>query len=154
MNALRAALVAAAFAASLSSALAAATKAPPRTVAPPAHAAPQPPPPVAASFTADQAWQGRFDYIQACGECHGGDLHGYFGPPLQGPDSNVPWQTPKAVWAYMRVHMPVGNAGGLPQREYLGIMAFIMQANGRRPGRDALSPAAIAADPAPLDQPR
>jgi mono/diheme cytochrome c family protein len=133
----RAALAAAALLGALGWALAAAAK---------------PVPAMPASFTADQAWQGRFTYIAQCAECHGGDLHGHFGPALQGPDSNIPWQTPKLVWAYMTVHMPVGNAGGLPQRDYLDVMAFIMRANGRQAGRSALTPAAIAADPAPLDQ--
>jgi mono/diheme cytochrome c family protein len=142
-------LVTAALLGSLGSGPAAAAKSPP----PPAAAKPSSPP-QAAPFTADQAYQGRFTFIAQCAECHGGDLHGQFGPALQGPDSNVPWQTPKAVWAYMTVHMPVGNAGGLPQRDYLNIMAFIMQSNGRRAGRAELSPAAIGADPAALDQTR
>jgi mono/diheme cytochrome c family protein len=148
-HALRAALVAAALAGSLGTALAAGTKPPPRAAAPKPAA-----PAGTASFTADQAWQGRFDYIARCAECHGGDLHGYFGPALQGPDSNVPWQTPKAVWTYMTVHMPAGDAGALPQKQYLEIMAFLMQSNGRRAGRAALTPAAIAADPAALDEAR
>lgn len=125
--------------------------APPAGARPPARRPAPAPPAGAASFTADQAYQGRFTFIAQCAECHGGDLQGHFGPPLQGPDSNVPWQTPKNIWSYMTVHMPVGNAGGLPQRDYLNVMAFLMQSNGRRPGRAELSAAAIATDPAALD---
>ncbi len=150
-HALRAALAAAALAGAVSSGLAASAKAPPRATAP-KQAAPKPVSGGAASFTADQAWQGRFGYIARCAQCHGGDLHGYFGPALQGPDSNVPWQTPKQVWTYMTVHMPAGDAGALPQKQYLEIMAYLMQSSGRRAGRAALTPAAIAADPAALDE--
>lgn len=112
----------------------------------PTKAAPGP-----ASFTSAQAYRGRFDYIHDCGECHAGDLGGQFGPALRGPDSNLPWQTPAAVWSFMTQQMPVGNAGGLPQSEYLDIEAFLLQQNGRKPGHERLTIAAIAADPLALD---
>ncbi len=112
------------------------------------------PRPGPASFTSAQAYQGRFDYIQECGECHAGELGGQFGPALRGPDSNVPWQTPAAVWSFMTAQMPVGNAGGLSQAEYLDIEAFLLQQNGRKPGRERLTLAAIEADPDPLDADR
>jgi mono/diheme cytochrome c family protein len=108
-------------------------------------------PPGPAPFTSEQAYQGRFDYIHDCGECHAGDLGGQFGPALRGPDSNVPWQTPAAVWSFMTQQMPVGNAGGLPQSEYIDIEAFLLQQNGRKPGRERLTAAAIQADPLALD---
>jgi len=104
-----------------------------------------------ASFTSAQAYQGRFDYIQECGECHAGDLGGQFGPALRGPDSNVPWQTPADVWSFMIAQMPVGNAGGLSQAEYLDIEAFLLQQNGRKPGDRRLTLAGIKADREALD---
>ncbi len=136
MRVLPAAFAVVAIAGSLGSALAAGSKpaAPPRV-----------------SYTAGQAWQGRFAYIQNCAECHAGDLHGYHGPALAGDGSNVPWQTPLAVWQYLTVQMPVGNAGGLSQRDYLDIMAFILRSNGMRPGRAALTKDAIARDTTPID---
>jgi hypothetical protein len=36
-------------------------------------------------------------------------LSGQFRPALAGPHSNVPWQTPAAVYPYMTTEMPVGN---------------------------------------------
>jgi mono/diheme cytochrome c family protein len=105
-----------------------------------------------ASFTTAQAYQGRFAYIQHCGECHGGDLGGQFGPALAGPHSNVQWQTPGAFYSYMTVQMPVGNAGGLTQTDYLNIAAFVLQSNGRHASAKRLTVNAITNDTAPLDQ--
>jgi mono/diheme cytochrome c family protein len=110
------------------------------------------PAPAPASFTAAQAYQGRFAYIQNCAECHGGDLGGQFGPALVGPHSNVPWQTPQAFYSYMTVQMPVGNAGGLSQADYLNIAAFVLQSNGRHAGAKRLTVTAIANDTAALDE--
>lgn len=110
--------------------------------------------PALASFTAAQAYQGRFAYIQHCGECHGGDLGGQFGPALAGPHSNVQWQTPGAFYSYMTVQMPVGNAGGLSQTDYLNIAAFVLQSNGRHGGAKRLTVNAITSDTAALDQSR
>jgi mono/diheme cytochrome c family protein len=111
-------------------------------------------PPTLASFTTAQAYQGRFAYIQNCAECHGGDLGGQFGPALAGPHSNVPWQTPEAVYSYMTQQMPVGNAGGLSTADYLNITAFVLQSNGRRGGAKRLTLSAIANDTAALDAAR
>ncbi len=105
----------------------------------------------AASYTSGQAYAGRFAFIHNCAECHGATLGGHFGPALAGPHSNVPWQTPLAVYTYMTQQMPVGNAGGLPQTQYLAIEAFIMEMNGRRAGTRPLTLAAIKADKLQLD---
>jgi mono/diheme cytochrome c family protein len=110
--------------------------------------------PALASFTTSQAYQGRFAYIQHCGECHGGDLGGQFGPALAGPHSNVPWQTPGAFYSYMTQQMPVGNAGGLSQTDYLNIAAFVLQSNGRRASAKRLTVNAITNDTTALDQSR
>jgi hypothetical protein len=59
-------------------------------------------------------------------------LGGQFGPALAGAASNVPWQTPKAIFSYMTQQMPARNAGGLAQRDYILIEAFILQSNRRR----------------------
>jgi mono/diheme cytochrome c family protein len=93
------------------------------------------------SYTMQQAWQGRLDYYESCAECHGGKLDGQFGPALAGGDDNLQFQSVKAVYAYMSAHMPHGNPEGLPQAQYVAIMAFLMQSHG------------IAAGPRPLTKP-
>ncbi len=110
--------------------------------------------PSVASFTAAQAYRGRFAYIENCAECHGGDLGGQFGPALAGPHSNVPWQTPGAFYSYMTQQMPVGNAGGLSQTDYVNIAAFVFQSNGRHAGAKRLTVNAITNDTAALDESR
>jgi mono/diheme cytochrome c family protein len=107
--------------------------------------------PAVATYTVSQAYQGRFAYIENCAECHGGDLTGNFGPALAGPHSNIPWQTPEQVYSYMTSQMPVGNAGGLSQRDYLDIEAFILESNGRRAANKPLTLAGIMRDPTHLD---
>lgn len=104
-----------------------------------------------ASFTASQAYAGRFSYIQQCAECHGGDLGGQFGPALAGPHSNVPWQTPGAFYSYMKQQMPVGNAGGLSSTDYVNITAFVLQSNGRHASDTQLTVHAIMGDTQTLD---
>ncbi len=105
------------------------------------------PTPTPASYTVSQAYQGRFAFIENCAECHAGNLAGNFGPALAGPHSNIPWQTPQQVYSYMTEQMPVGNAGGLSQREYIDIEAFILESNGRRAGAKALTLDAFARQP-------
>jgi hypothetical protein len=52
----------------------------------------------------------------------------------------------------MTVQMPVGNAGGLTQTDYLNIAAFVLQSNGRHASAKRLTVNAITNDTAPLDQ--
>ena len=54
----------------------------------------------------------------------------------------------------MTQQMPVGNAGGLSQTEYLDIAAFVLQSNGRRGSAKRLTVNAITNDTAALDQSR
>ncbi len=99
-----------------------------------------------ASFTAQQAWQGRLDYYQSCAECHGGKLDGQFGPALAGGDDNLQYQSVKDVYAYMSAHMPHGNPEGLPQEQYVAIMAFLMQSHGIAAGARPLTTSTIDTD--------
>lgn len=100
-----------------------------------------------AHFTADQVSRGRLSYIQQCSICHGGDLGGFSAPALAGPNSNIQWLTPGDVWGYMTVYMPPSNAGALSQSQYLDIMAFLMQQNGRHADGTSLVVQAIQRDP-------
>jgi mono/diheme cytochrome c family protein len=99
-----------------------------------------------ASYTADQAARGRLEYIQNCGECHGGDLAGQFGPALAGPNGRAQYESGASVYAYTIAHMPNGNAGALPQNEYLDIMAYIYERNGVPAGARELTAQTVARD--------
>ena len=102
--------------------------------------------PPAASYTAKQAYAGRLDYYESCAECHGAKLEGVFGPALAGGDDNLQYQAVNGVYGYMAVHMPHGNPAGLPQEQYVAIMAFLMQSHGFSAGAKPLTKAAIDAD--------
>lgn len=106
-------------------------------------AAASPPP---ASYTADQAWQGRLTYYAHCAECHGGGLGGNIGPALAGGDDRTQYETGADVYAYVATHMPHGNPGGLSATEYVNVMAFLYQQHHRAPGKRPLTAATLAAD--------
>lgn len=103
-----------------------------------------------AQFTATQASGGRLTYTIQCSGCHGSDLSGQYAPALAGSGSNIPFQTPGFVYGYSSVYMPPGNAGALKEQDYVNIVAFLMQQNGRRPGSTPLTLKAIQNDPAPM----
>jgi mono/diheme cytochrome c family protein len=93
-----------------------------------------------------QAYAGRLDYYQSCAECHGAKLEGVFGPALAGADDNLKYQAVSAVYGYMAAHMPHGNPEGLPQEQYVAIMAFLMQSHGFAAGTKPLTKTAIDGD--------
>jgi alcohol dehydrogenase (cytochrome c) len=101
------------------------------------------------SFTTTQATKGQATYLANCSMCHGTKLEGVYAPALNGPDSNVQWLPVKAVYGYMSVTMPVGNAGGLASTDYANIMAFLLKAHGHHPGSAPLTPS-VAADSSAL----
>jgi mono/diheme cytochrome c family protein len=102
--------------------------------------------PPTASYTEQQAYVGRLDYYVSCAECHGAKLEGVFGPALAGRDDNLKYQAVNGVYGYMAAHMPHGNPEGLPQEQYVAIMAFLMQSHGFPAGTRPLTKAAIDAD--------
>jgi mono/diheme cytochrome c family protein len=102
--------------------------------------------PPSASYTSKQAYAGRLDYYASCAECHGAKLEGVFGPALAGADDNLKYQAVKDVYAYMSAHMPHGNPEGLPQEQYVDIMAFLMESHGLPAGAKPLTVTAIDAD--------
>ena len=100
--------------------------------------------PAVPSFTDSQATQGQGAYNANCAMCHGADLSGVVAPALNGPGSNIQWQSVGGVYGYMIVTMPAGNAGGLAPKDYTDIMAFLLKAHGHKAGSVALTPSAAA----------
>lgn len=110
-----------------------------------ASAAGTPPPP---SYRDDQARLGQTLYYENCAECHGASLEGGFGPALAGAEGNLQWDTVTYVYNYVTAHMPAGNAGGLSQKEYVEIMAFLLKVHRVPPGANALTAASANASKA------
>ena len=98
----------------------------------------------AVGFTAEQASRGKAVYDESCGNCHGASLdNGQFGPPLRGSAFKTRWasQSANALFTYITTRMPPGGAGGLSDRAYGDVEAYILQANGVSAGTRELAPA-------------
>jgi len=95
-------------------------------------------------FTAEQANAGRAAYMESCASCHQPDLAGHFeAPPLAGATFMNTWgvRSTSDLTSLMQASMPPGNIGGLGAQAYADITAFILRANGSRPGGQTLTPA-------------
>ena len=105
------------------------------------------PRPADGGFTADQAAAGWAVYARQCGECHGARLDGAEAPPLRGLDFLNGWagQTTDDLFTYVRDEMPPGLGGALGEQVYLNLVAYILDANGARPGDAPLTADAAVA---------
>ena len=102
--------------------------------------------PADGSFTEAQAAGGRAAFEARCADCHLADLRGTaHGPELAGGGFMSGWggRTSAELLEYIQAAMPPGEAGTLSMEEYVGIVAYILQANGRTAG-----PAELRADSA------
>ena len=99
-------------------------------------------PATAGVYTAAQASAGRAAYVENCAACHRADLGGANeAPQLAGDDFLRLWapRTSADLLQYMQNGMPPSSPGGLAADVYLGIAAYILQANGAPAGTQALS---------------
>ena len=87
-------------------------------------------------YTAEQAAAGWTVYARQCGECHGENLDGAEAPALRGVDFLNGWagQTTDELFEYLRDGMPPGLGGSLGDAVYLDLVAYLLDANGARPG--------------------
>jgi alcohol dehydrogenase (cytochrome c) len=98
----------------------------------------------AVSLTAEQASRGKAVYDENCGSCHGANLdNGQFGPPLRGSTFKMHWasQSANALFTYIATKMPPAGQGGLSDRAYGDVEAYILHANGVAAGSRELAPA-------------
>ena len=96
------------------------------------------PPP---QFTAAQVTDGRTAYNSNCAVCHGSTMtNGTFAPPLTGESFEGIWsgQTVRALYDKAKT-MPPAMPGSLPDKTYTNILTYILQTNGAKAGRAALS---------------
>jgi len=88
-------------------------------------------------FTSAQAEVGRAVYLARCAACHGADFSPAQGsPPVQGAAFLANWRgrTLAELFSLVRTTMPPGAASAVPEDEHLTALAYILQANGFRPG--------------------
>jgi mono/diheme cytochrome c family protein len=94
-------------------------------------------------FTQAQVDAGRPAYNAACGACHGQNLtNGTHRTALTGPGFIVGWgnRSTAEYFRYVRTRMPHREPNSLPVETYAAIIAYILSANGGRPGEQALTP--------------
>ena len=84
-------------------------------------------------YTAEQAALGKQTYQRACSECHSLDY--YSGATIR------PWAGADVYSMYnlIRRQMPENNPGSLRPREYVALIAYILELNGMPAGAEALS---------------
>ena len=100
--------------------------------------------PAAGPYTAAQAAAGRATYQERCASCHLEDLGGRFeAPQLAGSDFMTKWgeRTTAELISFMKLTMPPANPGSLDEQAYIGIAAFLLDANGARAGAQPLTAA-------------
>jgi alcohol dehydrogenase (cytochrome c) len=92
-------------------------------------------------FTTEQAAAGRASYEQNCRVCHGADLRALPNALLAGAEFMGRWQNRSAneLVAQLRATMPPEGPGSLPEDAYLGIVAYLLEANGGEADRQPLT---------------
>ncbi len=93
-------------------------------------------------YTAEQARDGAQLFAVRCAICHGASLQGIDrkGPALVGPPIRARRWKLALLFSYVSHEMPANARGSLSQREYLSLVAFLLQRNGHPAGPKQLSP--------------
>jgi alcohol dehydrogenase (cytochrome c) len=91
-------------------------------------------------YTVAQAARGKTVYEQRCAECHLDDLRGSTGPELAGRNFINAWggRATRELFELIKGTMPPGAQGSLSDQDYIDVVAYILQANGRRAGAQDL----------------
>ncbi len=103
-------------------------------------------------FTEAQATHGKEVYARTCAACHGAELQGGASIPLVGSSFQARWRFPALtvddLFYIVRKTMPPQAAGTVPVDDLAAAVAYLLQANGYRPG-----PTPLAVGAAVLKQP-
>jgi cytochrome c len=96
-----------------------------------------------APFTQTQSDAGRKIYAESCASCHGDNLEGKGAPALTGKDfatSTFAGRTTAQLFTFIQDTMPFCEGRSLATDVYVNVQAFILQANGAKPGTTPLTP--------------
>lgn len=91
-------------------------------------------------FTAGQVEEGRKIYMARCAACHLPTMAGQGDAlPLAGYQFMAGWsnRTSQDLYSLIRSSMPKNAPGGLDDQSYANVTAFILHANGAKPGPTA-----------------
>ncbi len=108
-------------------------------------------PPHGGAFTRAQATSGEYVYVQYCLRCHGANLQGVDAGALMGPQFGASLTVAKMstpeLYKFISGAMPLNAPGSLSEKQYLDVLAFILEKNGYPPGDAPLTKAALARVP-------
>ncbi|HVW73172.1 MAG TPA: cytochrome c, partial [Rhizomicrobium sp.] len=93
-------------------------------------------------FTLEQAHAGHGDYAAKCGGCHRANLAGGGDAPALGGSgfmSSFGGRTTKQLYDFIYNSMPAGAPKSLSEEQYTNITAYLLWANGARPGATPLN---------------
>ena len=93
-------------------------------------------------YRAEQAARGAETYRAVCSSCHALDLRGNSNSPgLRGIGFLFIWEGRGLgeLYTKMRSTMPTDNPGSLTEREYLDLLAFLLERNGYPAGNTELA---------------
>ena len=97
----------------------------------------------AGDFTQAQATAGKEVFDKTCAVCHGDHMQGGAGPALAGQQflSVSQFQKVSAEYFYkfMSTHMPLTNPGSLTKKQYLDILAYMLEVNDYPAGSHELT---------------
>jgi len=106
------------------------------------------------TFTAEQVTEGKTTYEHNCQDCHGSSLdNGEFGgPPLRGARFLQRWDSGSvaSLYTYTKTKMPPDRPGGLSDKVYADLVAFILRSNGYPSGEKELPTDPKAQEPMSL----
>ncbi len=78
-------------------------------------------------------------YTQSCQGCHGSNLEGRSGPPINNA-TLVRYQSADKILDYVSKNMPRNAPGSLTQQQYNDVIAFILDKLGALPAGQTISP--------------
>jgi PQQ-dependent dehydrogenase (methanol/ethanol family) len=89
-------------------------------------------------YAAEQARRGQGVYAAQCAACHGVTFNPAPGaPPVKGGAFLANWKGKSlgALFDRIRDTMPPGGGGSLPEADYIAVTAYLLEANGYKPGQ-------------------
>jgi hypothetical protein len=95
-----------------------------------------------APFTQAQSDAGRESFMTSCASCHGENLSGGGAPALAGSSfasGAFGRRTTAQLYTFIHDRMPFCEGGSLATETYVNIVAFLLQANGAKPGNEPLT---------------
>jgi alcohol dehydrogenase (cytochrome c) len=93
-------------------------------------------------FTEDQAKAGHADYAAKCGGCHRANLAGSGDAPALGGSgfmASFGGKTTRQLYDFITNSMPAGAPRSLSEEQYTNITAYLLWANGAKPGNTPLT---------------